>query len=511
MVKTLVLTFLALAGMVAASLAAGPPVIAPSNRHFDHARHESSAANGGKPAACNACHTVDATGGIRLGQEHARCAGCHEYPASCTVMQTTGVQAPARVCQVCHLATRPECLPKDLPAIPKSDSFEAQFTHGKHLTLGTNIEKDCAQCHTKQAAKPTSTGYGVAHKLCAGCHNANGVKPSISECAGCHTAPTPKLARMPDPFRLAGFDHPAHAGASQQHSCLSCHDKLAGADDHALPRPSMVGCLTKCHDGGKAFSATGTTCTQCHKSAEPATPARTDVGFSHADHAQKNVKIANCQTCHQLQGDGTLTAPLANKDHMPCAAGGCHQTEFTVKQPKICGVCHDAAVPWLKATARHPAPIHLEFWDGIDHAVHVAKIPTGASNATCATCHGDKLAGMPPPRGHAQCATCHAKGDKPAMTECTACHVQPPSAAQAQRSTWAVGQNFAHATHATDPRSHAPTPCVQCHTGVVTAKTLPVAAPTMQSCDGCHDGKSAFKTTGFQCARCHAPPKIGRT
>jgi hypothetical protein len=23
-------------------------------------------------------------------------------------------------------------------------------------------------------------------------------------------------------------------------------------------------------------------------------------------------------------------------------------------------------------------------------------------------------------------------------------------------------------------------------------------------CEGCHDGKSSFKTTGFECARCHA-------
>ena len=507
--KTFVLSIVALAAMVVVAAAAGPPVIGLGNRHFDHARHDSSSAAGGKPAACNACHTVDAQGAFKLGREHARCAACHQYPASCTVMQTAGVKGPARVCQVCHIATRPECLPKDLPAIPKADSFEAQFTHNKHLTLGGSIEKDCAQCHTAQAAKPVPLVLGAAHKLCSGCHNANGVKPAITECAGCHTAPAPKAAKVADPFRIDEFNHQAHAGASQQHSCLGCHDKLTAASASAaqLPRPSMNSCLTKCHDGQKAFLATGTKCTMCHKPSAPATPTATrrDLGFSHKDHAGRGVKITDCASCHQLLGDGTLTPPLANKDHMPCATSGCHQTEFTVKQPKICGVCHDAAVPWQKAIARHPQPIKLEWFEAMNHAAHIAKVATGKANATCESCHGDKLAGTPPQRGHAACAQCHTKGSRPAMTECTGCHMQNAPATLGAPSMWAVGQNFSHAKHAIDPRSRQTTSCLECHTQVITSKALPVTKPKMANCEGCHDGKSSFKTTGFECARCHAP------
>jgi hypothetical protein len=29
----------------------------------------------------------------------------------------------------------------------------------------------------------------------------------------------------------------------------------------------------------------------------------------------------------------------------------------------------------------------------------------------------------------------------------------------------------------------------------------------MQGCGGCHDGKQAFKVTGFGCARCHGARK----
>src|SRR6185436_11212482 len=45
-----------------------------------------------------------------------------------------------------------------------------------------------------------------------------------------------------------------------------------------------------------------------------------------------------------------------------------------------------------------------------------------------------------------------------------------------------------------------------CHTQVAVAKDIvSLAPPRMADCDGCHDGRTAFKTTGFGCARCHGP------
>jgi c(7)-type cytochrome triheme protein len=92
------------------------------------------------------------------------------------------------------------------------------------------------------------------------------------------------------------------------------------------------------------------------------------------------------------------------------------------------------------------------------------------------------------------------------MSECAACHSRTKPARRSV-SEWAVTANFKHTTHGTDPRSKKPTNCLECHSTIAAAKDLAsVTAPKMAQCDGCHDGKVSFKTTGFGCARCHAPP-----
>jgi c(7)-type cytochrome triheme protein len=500
------LIVLGLAAFAAVAAAAGPPVIKVDNRKFDHDKHAQVSAAGGKPAACAACHTFDASGAPKGGREHPRCAQCHTYPRSCDLMRQRGPKGQARICQVCHTPTSNRCLPPDLPPPPKTDSFQSRFTHGKHATFGASIEKDCVQCHAAQG--PAEAPKVAAHKLCSGCHNPNGAKPTIAECQSCHQAPRGKpgagAAPATDPFRLGGFDHRAHHAASRQASCLGCHDKMLGTGDSALPRPSMAGCQTRCHDGQKAFSAVGTRCTTCHKSREPApaAAARVEAGFSHAAHAGLKVQIQNCAQCHAAEADGRLTPPLAKKDHMPCAASGCHQAEFMSRATKICGNCHDAAVPWQKTVSRARPPVKQEWFERIDHAAHLGKL--GAGNNACTGCHGDKLAGAPAPAGHDACAPCHGRATAPFMSQCAACHVQTPTTRAA--SPWSVRATFAHKQHATDPRSRAPAKCTECHKQIATAKNLAsIRAPLMADCEGCHNGKVTFKTTGFECSRCHTP------
>jgi hypothetical protein len=317
-------------------------------------------------------------------------------------------------------------------------------------------------------------------------------------------APAGDAGGLDDPFRLTGFDHRTHAGASNQSACLGCHDKLAGD----APKPSMLGCQTRCHDGQKAFSATGTHCTICHKatpaaSAVPAAPIRTDLGFLHAVHAKRNVVLDDCAACHVLDTDGTLAAPLARKDHQPCAASGCHQTEYLTRAPKICGICHDRAAPWLRAAARAAVPAAPEWSRAINHASHLA-----GKGLACESCHGDKRTGAEPPRDHRACAGCHGRSPSPqppTMADCKACHTAAGPRAPAA-SPWSVAASFEHTKHAIDPRSRKPTACTGCHTQIAAARDLrSVTRPRMADCDGCHDGKTEFKTTGFGCARCHGP------
>jgi c(7)-type cytochrome triheme protein len=498
----LLLAALGLAAFAAVAVAAPPPIIKASNRKFDHDKHAQVASAAGKPAACAACHTMDASGAVQAGREHPRCAQCHTYPRSCDVMKQAGPKGQARVCQVCHTPTSTRCLPPDLPAPPKASSFQSLFTHGKHVATGAPIEPSCTQCHAGQA---TAAPKATAHKLCASCHTPSAAKPAMADCQGCHQAPRarPATPTAPDPYRLVAFDHRAHHTASRQTSCLGCHDKPSSTGAAALPRPAMAACQSKCHDGQKAFSAVGTRCTTCHKASDPVAPVRQDLGFTHAAHAGRNVQIQNCAQCHAMDADGRLTAPLARKDHQPCAASGCHQTEFMSRTTKICGMCHESASPWQKAQSRARPAAKPEWFQRIDHASHLAKLGTG--NNACASCHGDKLAGAPAPAGHDACAPCHSRGQPTSMTMCASCHVQAASA-RAGASEWSVRATFSHQQHATDPRSRAAARCTECHKQIGAAKDLAsIKPPPMADCEGCHNGKLAFKTTGFDCARCHRP------
>ena len=495
-IRTIVALAVALGVLAVASvaLAQRPPVVAVGSRRFDHDRHAASAGAAGKPVTCGACHDD------QRKAEHDRCAGCHAFPSSCSVMQTPGVAGPARVCRTCHTVTRPECMPKDLPPLPAASSFAARFTHAKHLAIGPSIERDCGVCHRAQVAQPSKQ---KAHALCSGCHNANGARPTMTECAACHATgaakpgPAAPGAAANDPFRIPGFDHRIHTSASKLTACLSCHDKAVGD----LPKPSMLGCQTRCHDGQKAFSATGTHCTLCHKGTAPAPAMKNELGFSHAEHRKRNTKIDDCSACHVLDNDGTLAAPLSRKDHLPCASAGCHQNEYVSRAPKICGVCHDAAAPWAKAAARPGKRRGVEWFEAMNHASHLAP----GKAMTCESCHGNKRTGGDAPRDHQACVTCHARGQAPVMTDCKGCHTSTGQS-KMEASAWNVAAAFEHTKHATDPRTHRATACTECHTKVAGARDMStVTPPRMADCDGCHDGKTAFKTTGFGCPRCHGP------
>jgi c(7)-type cytochrome triheme protein len=94
------------------------------------------------------------------------------------------------------------------------------------------------------------------------------------------------------------------------------------------------------------------------------------------------------------------------------------------------------------------------------------------------------------------------------MTECAGCHRLGQSmgtlAPRDPGYRWYVRASFRHEQHASDPRTGQMTPCLLCHDQVVTATRLgEIGRPRMPQCDACHDGKIAFKTTGFGCARCH--------
>ncbi len=518
------------------ALAGGPVVQPAASRRFDHDAHNVGVSKNGKPAMkCESCHRQDATGEPQLvgKREHARCLeGCHTFTADCSTM-AAGV---GKVCAVCHPTLKPACLPPNLPQAGLS--FEARFTHARHTAAGSSAEPLCARCHQVQAfAVGAPVVTTTAHRACSGCHE-RGAQPFMTQCSQCHQVPQPSQPKAANPYGLEQFDHRLHMKASKAQGCLTCHQGLASASENALPRPHMNNCQTQCHNGKTAFAATGTQCTTCHKysgamtGTAPTIASDATPGFSHAVHQNRGVDMTACGSCHQVESNGQVAAPGMNKDHKPCADSGCHEREFYTRSTTICTVCHAASavaiVPWKKPAMTKVRPLYNELPSPMNHAVHVAAAGANASNSACVSCHGDKFANSPAPQGHDACATCHIKpvtASAPMMSNCKACHqlsvagsaaasgTPTTTAPDQQVSAWSVAGNFAHTSHSRDPQKAGVAPnCTECHAGVVRATTLrSITAPTMQSCDRCHNGRDAFKTTGFDCVRCHGKTSTTHT
>jgi c(7)-type cytochrome triheme protein len=238
--------------------------------------------------------------------------------------------------------------------------------------------------------------------------------------------------------------------------------------------------------------------------AEPASPDRPRYG--HAKHAQLEVDHRDCKRCHSLDAELSVRPPLTGKDHRPCSDRACHASEFFAVAPTICGVCHDGVEPWKQLEARSRPVAASEFGGDLSHAAHANAVGArGEVNGACVYCHGELYAGRPPADGHGACAPCHGKTAEPSMGTCDGCHRLGAGASEATApaSAWSVAAQFSHRAHGRTPSGEV-TPCVRCHTEIAKATTTAaVATPTMQCCEGCHDGKLAFKTTGFQCYRCH--------
>lgn len=528
------------AGLALPAAAGKEKAVPRLSRPFDHDGHAAALRqkSGGTEGCAGKCHRVQIEGEWihEKKKEHTRCfEGCHTFATSCgTLAAGTGV-----VCATCHTNLKQRCLPagfiRPIVTPGRMSSMPARYSHRAHIKPDTRSGKQCQSCHGELGeSSPQSQAGSIGHDDCGPCHG-KVASPRMTQCASCHKAgaPTGSGPRPPDPFSMAGaFSHKRHAsqprvGAAGR-DCLACHANIAQAtDDSVIPLPTMRGCLDGCHDGARAFSAVGATCTRCHTGSAPARPASTSARFSHAEHGKRGVDLVRCSACHALGRDFQVSPPTTGRDHQPCATSGCHADDFMSQGRPVCGVCHESTEPWTRQAARYRQRSDSEFGSDFSHQSHAAArggkahgvirrdlvSPSGGDrsgredNATCRACHGDVFAGGDATRGHEACAPCHGKGTAPEMDRCGGCHRLGAEGGSVPRkaSPWSVAARFQHRSHADDPRSRQEARCVECHATVGAARRLgQIVPPTMKSCDGCHDGTHAFKTTGFGCVKCHA-------
>ena len=267
--------------------------------------------------------------------------------------------------------------------------------------------------------------------------------------------------------------------------------------------------------------------------------------YSHARHAARNINL-KCEVCHASSPDGKIDGPSRN--HKPCSNEGCHASEFRRRDSALCLGCHEHNKPFKKNPFRPSFKEVSEFKVGFSHRSHAAGSDGGTERSRCAQCHREQ-AGLSqrttPPGHHApahtQCSSCHAELAEPHMLDCSSCHKstvsrfssvssQPSEASKRimkMGEPWRVREKFAHKDHQRDIRTaqlrssegggsieeawgryDAATArelaCSTCHVKVAMLEDLSNSRPQMKGCaESCHNGKWAFKATGFECLRCH--------
>jgi len=251
--------------------------------------------------------------------------------------------------------------------------------------------------------------------------------------------------------------------------------------------------------------------------APPAAAVAGPDGFDHQLHEGRVVAAAGepppCERCHPVDGRGR---PMTAPGHGACFGGACHGEHPSAAKKAsgpVCRACHTQAVPGPGARAFYPP-----FDVAVDYGV-VFPHDRHAAAGGCEGCHRAPGASQllrsgvrPGTKGaaHGRCVGCHAAPARPAiapMTRCTACHASIAGRVTTPHQVngpYRVGALFSHSKHAARlGRLPAAARCLVCHEAASRAAGDEVPAPSMHTCEACHDGKQAFAARGPTCRRCH--------
>jgi c(7)-type cytochrome triheme protein len=444
------------------------------------------------------------------------------------------------------------------------------FDHAKHQTA-TQDTLTCTSCHA--LTKTGALGAKPGHAQCFGkCHGPAPVLPAKGKklatpplCTTCHTqraldAGTDKAAFRVMPPPRADF---ALQTGHKRHAAIAC-DKC-----HAQSKPAPHARCAGCHDGRPTQGPPMSLCTGCHQAADPAAQLGTSIpvrsAFSHAKHATRGA-AGKCATCHATDTDARA---LPHPTTAQCATAGCHDGKAAFSTTQTCTRCHQDEPPIRVLLERPEAPFSHDF-----HLAYLAFLPCTAchalsksgevglaNHAACAPCHEDdfvqrkpKTCGachdatepwrklipdrpslpstdfgasldhtkhanacaschaltttsmqLRPPRGHVSCSgtKCHtvSGGPAPSLGSCDGCHELGMSRRRQAQRVAAAWSVRKLFVHATHPQA-----CTSCHLDMTAPDVMSLATPPKPTCAPCHDGQTSFKLTGTSCARCH-PPK----
>lgn len=286
-----------------------------TNLVFDHATHDSLAADDGPPA-CTTCHTPEGRDRMAVADRPlpGQCLSCHAHRAEEHYADAD--------CSTCHSplaetgfdVARIRRLPE--PASHDEDGFLAEG-HGRLAGAGTaacetcHVRDRCTSCHvnpepvgalaqlppapetmelpTFEARYPTPAsheeegwltdhGSPASVESCSTCH-------TRQSCTACHADERPDVvARLADATRIAA------PGVATEREPPESHASPFFSTEHGTAASARPGACTSCH--------TESTCTECHA-------AETGSGFHPANYIAQHASQAygrrlECSSCHDV-------------------------------------------------------------------------------------------------------------------------------------------------------------------------------------------------------------------
>ena len=353
--------------------------------------------------------------------------------------------------------------------VAAASSIETLLMPGKVTSAHAKIESECTNCHDRSNRTSQNT-------LCMNCHkdiaaNVSGRKgfhgklamQSEVQCHGCHTEHQGRDADIvklvPEQFNHNLTNYPLQ----EAHALLACNS---------------------CHQSGKKFSETTTTCVSCHKKDEP----------------HQGQLGNNCASCHGMTtwlnakfDHGQTKFPLTNKHaEVPCAS--CHLQNRYKNTPEQCASCHAPDDVHRGTRAGGCGQCHsTASWTTakFNHAKETGFALLGAHAQTdCTSCHTSGRMEDPVPK---DCHGCHRAQDAHAGRmgdDCSKCHTssnwKPPSFDHTRDTKFVL----------TGP--HEKLACDRCHTASISTQKLGT------SCSGCHRAQDVHMgQLGNTCEKCH--------
>ncbi len=352
-----------------------------------------------KEETCRACHTASPKEPVKLATEeafHNQCVTCHQ-----TLIEKKAERSGPVDCASCHSEKGLE--------LRKAGEAKALREMGGTLPRLPRKQPDAVLMTVKVEGKAPEKATGMApvafdHKFheseidtCRACHH-----KSVQACSSCHTP----LGVEKGEF--VTIDQAMHDVKSDR-SCVGCHATQQ-------QKPQCAGC----HDSRpKAEALSQATCKSCHNAPVKA--------------AESGMLLAAAPKEAQAAAAATVITARPEK-----------QTRVEVKDiPEFVniGVIADK----FEASKMPHRKIVLKLYDGMKdsglatsfHAVPEAMCqgchhnsPATVTPPKCSSCHAKPFtqadAGKPGLKGayHGQCMSCHTKMklEKPAATNCVACH-----------------------------------------------------------------------------------------